>query len=1513
MGGWCVVSCSHPTTHTHHTNPQVALTLAGGYLSFYTANIAHLSGVVSVAVFGLHGAATSTWDMPPAARPAFEAFWDALSFTANAIVFFFTGVAVVNFLLRAAQRMDAADAAAGAAENGAHRLWVGLWRFPIVYALIFGLRFALLTVFRPLFRLEGSDLPPRDAAFATIAGLRGSVALILAQAVMTGDVGTDLGPTEVRVSSVGVWGREVERERTQRFRTHHPHPLSTRPPPQIRSEIVLWTALFVLCTLIVNAPLLPRVLSWTGLDAVPAPRRALRGKALAALDAHTDAAVAALRAQEDEMLAGVDWARVRDMVRVSGAPVFAVFEGPPLKGTPRPQDATAPGRALVVAGTDATAPGRALVVAGTDAWAWVADAAVAVATCGGRLTRRGRAAAAAADVAAALPGRALKSARSMANLFLEDTAKPVSRHNRVFGRAITMTSEAGGDDDASLPGDSDIEAGLPDDDAPSADPNAVNWEDVNQMTVDASSVPFLPIRSGAGGASATPRATLEALSESVPSTLPSSSVAPGDVEVGSPSTVAARSTTPAGASTPGRSPRAVAPLPPPDPAMHPRLVHTEAGYLPDPSLFRPTATESTATVASVTAAAARARASLTRPSLTRPSPLPGGGGGSATGSGDASRPATAATATRLDALWREQEATLGAALTSPTSSLTAARPPPRHRSVFEAFNIARPGEEGGVEAAAGPAGDASRRRTLTNSGDGSALDARRSSGGGSDHGADAARRALAAAAAPAPPGSTWTAGMTRGVSPLAALGAAGGGGAAAAVAALEAPTLAEADAAVAATRGVLAPSARRAVAWDDAALAASRGSGRSDPTASPPTPHLASTDSMHAAAGRALKSALSRVASTMRPRAASTHLEELRVRVAAGLKRHFGAKRAAGLLSARALRVLDTACAEAIDAPASPLALWAAVERDVTARITARVLARAALACRRAKAAIAGPPASTSILAPLRRAIAWPLAKAARAMLWHLSRAMLVACEAAMEMMLALTFAPGAALTVVSGDGAPASSDPDDAASYAAAVASVADECDAQLRQVWLFLHDREAEAPERFQAVQTYRATMAVMRRQAAFVKAMFESGAVDADERDALLAPLAAREHALERRGPFWRAPAPADVLRELPFVRGRADVASFFLARSTLRVHPSTTVASSKTDDTAPTSTGFIVVIGGLVRVSAGGRVGGRADVYLGCGGVTGLLSALTGVEWGAWAAVAEGNALGKGPLVLHVSQDAVDEVRERSAGELVWGWGEVRRGGKRHAHSPPPPPPPTSTHSRQRRLPAGGGRHVPHGLPVCGGAREAAPHGLSARRAGRARRRAAPRRRPIPRRRRRRPRPRRPRLPLVCAGAGGGGAGGAAARGEAARARGGRAVARARVGVAGGWRPSPHRRPGRHPGEAGDCFPTPSRCRVRGARAVAAGARGAWRSRPHPRARAPARPLHCRPRGRVPHGGPQQGGRPRDRALVRGFARAGSCGGGRAGAPAPLRGGRRRPPPPRHAGGPHGCAVGGRSGA
>lgn len=440
--------------HRAGIDQQVALTLAGGYLSFYTANSFHLSGVVAVAVFGLYGASTSTWDLPPASHGAFEAFWDSLSFVANSIVFFFTGVAIVNFFVRsgalmsdaavstesnapllgysggggdaAAQAQAAAARAASASPEAKHRavvmMWDGLWRFPLVYLIVFALRFLLLTAFRPLFRLEGSDLPVRDAFFATVAGLRGSVALILAQAVITaGDASTiqDGERVPARVSPSEI---------------------------RVRAEIVLWTALFVLCTLLINAPLLPKVLRVTRLDVVPDARLALRRRALRALDAHTASAVAGLRAEEDAMMAGVDWTRVRELTKVGGAKDFASFAeqaGGGGGGAKNDDDDDKNKKKKKNAGR----------VAVTDAWeslggvfkrSWAAVSGLfSRGGSGGSVvggSRRGRVISGGGSVSgsfAAADSRRQKSASSMANIFLDETGS-VARHHRVFGRTISL-------------------------------------------------------------------------------------------------------------------------------------------------------------------------------------------------------------------------------------------------------------------------------------------------------------------------------------------------------------------------------------------------------------------------------------------------------------------------------------------------------------------------------------------------------------------------------------------------------------------------------------------------------------------------------------------------------------------------------------------------------------------------------------------------------------------------------------------------------------------------------------------------------------------------------------------------------------------------------------------------------------------------------------------------------------------------------------------------------------------
>ena len=58
-------------------------------------------------------------------------------------------------------------------------------------------RLLLILTFRPLFRLSRQDLSMKEIVFATVAGLRGSVSLILAQAVVVDPAFKPHGPGDV--------------------------------------------------------------------------------------------------------------------------------------------------------------------------------------------------------------------------------------------------------------------------------------------------------------------------------------------------------------------------------------------------------------------------------------------------------------------------------------------------------------------------------------------------------------------------------------------------------------------------------------------------------------------------------------------------------------------------------------------------------------------------------------------------------------------------------------------------------------------------------------------------------------------------------------------------------------------------------------------------------------------------------------------------------------------------------------------------------------------------------------------------------------------------------------------------------------------------------------------------------------------------------------------------------------------------------------------------------------------
>ena len=65
-----------------------------------------------------------------------------------------------------------------------------------------------------------------------------------------------------------------------------------------------WTAGVVVLTLLINAPLIPLVLKWTGLSQVSPVKAKIRAKAARAFARYTQNAIKELQNDEDEMLRG---------------------------------------------------------------------------------------------------------------------------------------------------------------------------------------------------------------------------------------------------------------------------------------------------------------------------------------------------------------------------------------------------------------------------------------------------------------------------------------------------------------------------------------------------------------------------------------------------------------------------------------------------------------------------------------------------------------------------------------------------------------------------------------------------------------------------------------------------------------------------------------------------------------------------------------------------------------------------------------------------------------------------------------------------------------------------------------------------------------------------------------------------------------------------------------------------------------------------------------------------------
>lgn len=348
--------------------------------------------------------------------------------------------------------------------------------------------------------------------------------------------------------------------------------------------------------------------------------------------------------------------------------------------------------------------------------------------------------------------------------------------------------------------------------------------------------------------------------------------------------------------------------------------------------------------------------------------------------------------------------------------------------------------------------------------------------------------------------------------------------------------------------------------------------------------------------------------------------------MAAGMKHYFFEKRKVGLLSSQGLRVLNWECDIAIDEAATSLNIFESIQKDLLGSTLLTVCSRISYTLR-------------AWMVKLRRAhkiaqiLVLPIVKFISHFLTiYLSSRMLLALEVCIEYWLALgTFRSQAPWLV-----------------HADLVTLFTEEIKAEARKVWRFIIDREIEAPERFQAIQTYRATMSALLQQMQYVEQLSSSGLLEESEHEMLHDMIEDKVRKLERRGTQWRQPVASDVLKTVPFMlNAPSEVFLAILSEARLHMYSEGELVEGQTE--MMERGGVHVVISGLLKSYFTDSRGRQHEFFLGKGGVLGLLPALVGQSHaGMGPAYAELNSLGRGPVILTLPASLMQKIRHSAAG-------------------------------------------------------------------------------------------------------------------------------------------------------------------------------------------------------------------------------------------------------------------------
>lgn len=151
---------------------DITCLVVGVFMVFYIGeHIFHISGILSVVIYGLYLARNKTFAMKHEELKENHGFWEEAAFLSNTFIFVVSGVLI-------ADRVRHNDTFVGHASNATVMTFV--WLSVALYLFLMILRGVVISLFFGLLSNMGYGFTWKEAAMLTFSGLRGAIALSLA-------------------------------------------------------------------------------------------------------------------------------------------------------------------------------------------------------------------------------------------------------------------------------------------------------------------------------------------------------------------------------------------------------------------------------------------------------------------------------------------------------------------------------------------------------------------------------------------------------------------------------------------------------------------------------------------------------------------------------------------------------------------------------------------------------------------------------------------------------------------------------------------------------------------------------------------------------------------------------------------------------------------------------------------------------------------------------------------------------------------------------------------------------------------------------------------------------------------------------------------------------------------------------------------------------------------------------------------------------------------------------------